>query len=173
MDDLPKLQGELIKAQGVIDSLSEENKKLYEENLKWEDTAKRVAADFENYKRRRESETKELLEYGKENVVALLVPSLQSLEQVLALAPKDDKYKDWLLGLKATIAQLERTMESFGVKKIPTVGQPFDPNLHEAVGEEESDAEGVVKEIQPGFTLNGKVMIPARVVVGKKKPAAA
>jgi len=135
------------------------------------DNWKRTAADFENHKRRSAVEKQEMLEYGKERIVTELMPSLQSLEQVLAFAPQDDKYRDWLLGLKATIMQLEKTMESLGVKKIPTVGQPFDPHLHEAVGEEESGSEGVIKEIQPGFTLNGRVMIPARVVVGKKKAA--
>jgi molecular chaperone GrpE len=134
---------------------------------------RRTAADFENYKRRKESEGREMLEYGKEKIVIELMPSLQSLEQVLSLAPKDDKYRDWLLGLKATITQLEKTMEGLGVRKIPAVGQPFDHGLHEAVGEEESESDGVIREIQPGFTLNGQVMVPAKVIVGKKKPAVA
>ena len=130
---------------------------------------KRAAADFENYKRRMEVERAELMEYSKEMAVVRLIPSLQSLEQVLNLAPSDEKYKDWLQGLKATIMQLEKTMEELGVVKIKTVGQPFDPHVHEAVSEQEGEEEGIVKEIQPGFTLNGKVMIPARVIVGRKK----
>jgi molecular chaperone GrpE len=130
---------------------------------------KRTAADFENYKRRKESEGKELLEYSNSMTVMRLMPSLQSLEQVLKFAPNDDKYKDWLLGLKATIIQLEKTMEELGVFKIKTVGAPFDPGLHEAVEEKESDTEGIIQEVQPGFTLNGKVIVPAKVVVGKKK----
>jgi molecular chaperone GrpE len=129
---------------------------------------KRTAADFENFKRRKETEGKELLEYSKEMTVMRLLPSLQSLEQVLNLAPTDEKYKDWLQGLKATIIQLEKTMEEMGVVKIKTVGEMFDPNLHEAIEEEESESEGIVREVQPGFVLNGKVIIPAKVVVGKK-----
>ncbi|HYC80036.1 MAG TPA: nucleotide exchange factor GrpE [Candidatus Binatia bacterium] len=130
---------------------------------------KRTAADFENFKRRKETEIKELVDYSKEMAVMRLLPSLQSLEQVLNLAPNDEKYKDWLLGLKATIMQLEKTMEEMGVMKIKTVGEEFDPNLHEALQEVESETDGIVKELQPGFLLNGKVMIPAKVVVGKKK----
>jgi molecular chaperone GrpE len=142
--------------------------KLAAQNAELTDKWKRVAADFENYKRRKESESRELVEYSNSMVVMRLMPSLQSLEQVLNFAPSDEKYKDWLLGLKATIIQLEKTMEELGVTKIKTVGQPFDPNLHEVVEETESETEGIVKEVQPGFLLNGKLITPAKVVVGKK-----
>lgn len=129
---------------------------------------KRSLADFENYKRRKELESKELLQYSKEMTVMQLIPSLQSLEQVLIHAPTDEKYKDWLTGLRATIIQLEKTMEELGVVKIKTVGEAFDPTRHEAVEEKVSESEGIIQEIQPGFTLNDKVIIPAKVVVGKK-----
>ncbi len=132
---------------------------------------KRAAADLENYKKRVEGERKELVEFSKEITVAKLIPSLESLEQVLVYAPEDEKYKEWLLGLKATINQLEKTMEELGVVKIKTVNQPFDPNLHEAVEEAEGTEGMIVKELQPGFTLNGKVIIPAKVAVGKKGSA--
>jgi molecular chaperone GrpE len=140
---------------------------LIAQNQELTDKWKRLAADFENYKRRKEVESRELAEYSKEMVVMQLMPSLQSLEQVLNFAPQDDKYKDWLLGLKATIMQLEKTMEELGLVRIKTTGQSFDPNLHEAVEEKDSDNELIMQEVQPGFMLNGKVMIPAKVVVGK------
>lgn len=140
---------------------------LQVKNQELMDNWKRTAADFENYKKRKDTESRELLEYSKEMTVVRLMPSLQSLEQVLKFAPTDEKYKDWLTGLRATIIQLEKTMEDLGVVKIKTVGQEFDPHLHEAVEEIKGETEGIVKEIQPGFTLNGKVMIPAKVVVSK------
>jgi molecular chaperone GrpE len=129
---------------------------------------KLVTAEFENYRKRKELERKELVEFSKEITVAKLIPSLENLEQVLTYAPNDPKYQEWLQGLKATIQQLEKTMEELGVIKIKTVGQPFDHNLHEAV-EEVAGSEGeIIKELQPGFILNGKVIIPAKVAVGKK-----
>ncbi|OGE88986.1 MAG: nucleotide exchange factor GrpE [Candidatus Doudnabacteria bacterium RIFCSPLOWO2_02_FULL_49_13] len=130
---------------------------------------KRTAADFENYKKRKEAETREVLEFAKQVTVMKLMPTLQSLEQVLTYAPKDDKYKDWLTGLRATIQQLEKTMEELGVVKIKTVGEPFDPTHHEAVEETPGDVGKVLKELQPGFMLNGAVIIPAKVAVGKAK----
>lgn len=146
-------------------NLIEELKTKAEEYLNnW----KRSAADFDNYKKRKENEIPELVKYGKEMMVMQLIPSLQSLEQVLTHAPVDEKYKDWLTGLRATIIQLEKTMEEMGVFKIKTTGEKFDPNKHEAVEEIANDAPGVItKEIQPGFILNDRVIVPAKVVVGK------
>lgn len=129
---------------------------------------KRTAADFENFKKRKEAESKELFEFAKEMVVLKLMPSLQSMELVLAHAPEDEKYADWLTGLKATIHQLEKTMEELGVVKIKTVGEQFDPSQHEAVEEIDGQESGkIIKELQPGFKLNNKVIIPAKVAVGK------
>ena len=130
---------------------------------------KRTAADFENYKKRKEQESADLLQFAKEMTVSKLMPSLQNLEQVLKYAPQDDKYKDWMAGLKGTIMQLEKDMEELGLKKIKTVGEAFDPHLHEAVGEEAGETGKIVSEVQPGFTLNDKVVIPAKVMVGKNK----
>ena len=131
------------------------------------DSWKRAAADLDNFKKRAALERKELLEYSKQMAVLKLIPSLESLEQVLIYAPNDEKYKEWLTGLKATIMQLEKTMEELGVSKIKTVGQPFDPNQHEAVEEVDGTPGEIIKELQPGFILNGKVIIPAKVAVGK------
>ncbi len=133
------------------------------------DSWKRVMAEHDNYRKRKEAERKELIEFSKEITVMKLVPSLESLEQILIYAPEDPKYKEWLQGLKATIQQLEKAMEELGVIKIKTVGQPFDHNLHEAVEEVEGAEGEIVKELQPGFMLNHKVIVPAKVAVGKKK----
>src|ERR1043165_8477841 len=77
--------------------------KIELQNEELVDLLKRTAADFENFKKRKESESAELLQFAKEITVSKLMPSLQNLEQVLKYAPNDDKYKDWLAGLKATI----------------------------------------------------------------------
>ncbi|MBI2607395.1 MAG: nucleotide exchange factor GrpE [Candidatus Doudnabacteria bacterium] len=153
--------------------MSNDNKQAQAEELTNEELLnnwKRAAADLENFKKRKETEGKEILEYAKEMVVLRLMPSLQSLEQVLSFAPKDEKYQKWLEGLRATIKQLEKTMEGLGVKKIATEGRKFDPHQHEAVQEIEGKEEDmIVDEVQPGFTLNNKVIIPAKVVVGKTR----
>ena len=146
--------------------MSEEAIELTKEELlnNW----KKAAADFENFKRRNEESKKEIIEYAKELTVVKLMPSLQNLEQVLKYAPEDEKYKSWVMGLQATIMQLEKDMEELGLKKVRTTGEEFDPSVHEAVEEVEGEEGKIMKEIQPGFTLNNKVIIPAKVAVGKK-----
>lgn len=140
---------------------------LQAQNAELMNNWKRTAADFENYKKRKEQEAPEMMQFAKEVTVAKLMPSLQNLEQVLKYAPEDEKYKDWIAGLRGTIMQLEKDMEELGVKKIKTVGEKFDPERHEAVEEAEGESGKIVHEIQPGFTLNEKVIIPAKVAVGK------
>jgi molecular chaperone GrpE len=151
---------EVQSPEDRIQDLTQKNEELMNN---W----KRAAADFENYRKRKESEGKDLLEFAKEVTVSRLLPSLQSLEQVLTFAPVDEKYKDWLTGLRATILQLEKAMEELGVTKIKTVGEKFDPIHHEAVEEVTGEPGTVIREIQPGFMLNGRVVIAARVAVGK------
>lgn len=150
------------------EELEESIEQLKAKNEELLNNWKRAAADFENYKKRRVVESKELLEMGREMTAIKLLPSLQSLEQVLKFTPNDERYKGWLDGLKATIMQLEKAMEELGLKKVKTVGEKFDHDLHEAVEEAEGDEDLIIREVQPGFTLNDKVIIPAKVVVGKK-----
>lgn len=128
---------------------------------------RRAAADLENFKKRQAKEIPELLAHAKEMTVLQLLPSLQSLEQVLKFAPQDEQYQEWLKGLRATILQLEKSMEEMGLAKIKTMGEMFDPTRHEAIEEKDGEPGQVLTEAQPGFMLNNKVIIPAKVVVGR------
>jgi molecular chaperone GrpE len=144
---------------------------------------KRALADFENYKRRKEGENKELVEFAREVTVAKLLPTLDSLEQALRHMPKisdelqvtSDRfasdYKNWQTGVNGIVIQLDKALEELGVRKIESLGKKFNPHLHEAVREVESEADDgvVVDELQTGFELNGKVIRPSQVVISKKK----
>lgn len=159
---------------------------------------KRALADFENFKKQKERENKELLEFAKEVTVVKLLPTLDTLEQALRHQPvfpdvvapfmgppgEPDKsgnytaigefkkqYTNWQAGINGILAQLDKTLADLGVKKIEAVGKKFDPNFHEAVREKESEAEDgvIVDELQSGFILNGKVIRPSQVVISKKK----
>lgn len=143
---------------------------------------KRAAADFENYKRRKEGENRELVEFAREVTVAKLLPALDSLEQALKHMPEasdklkveSDKftadYGNWQKGVGGIVMQLDKALEELGVKKIEALGKKFDPHVHEAVREVETDKEDgtVVEEFQTGFELNGKVIRPSQVVISKK-----
>ena len=143
---------------------------------------KRAAADFENYKKRKEAENKELVEFAREVTVAKLLPTLDTLEQALKHMPElseelrvasgefEKKYQNWQAGVDGTIKQLDKVLGELGVKKIEAVGKKFDPNFHEAVREVPGEEDQmVVEELQTGFELNGKVIRPSQVVISKKK----
>jgi molecular chaperone GrpE len=138
---------------------------------------KRTAADFENYRRRKEEENKELVTFAREVTVAKLLPTLDSLEQALRHAPESavedfkGKFENWMVGIKGILMQLDSALAELGVKKIEAVGKKFDPNFHEAVREVESESDDgtIIEELQTGFELNGKVIRPSQVVVSKKK----
>jgi len=142
---------------------------------------KRAAADFENYKRRKEGENKELVDFAREVTVAKLLPTLDSLEQALKHMPSTPEdgphlpefgkqYQNWQNGVSGIVIQLDKALEELGVKKIEAVGKKFDPHFHEAVREVEGEEDQVVvDELQTGFELNGKVIRPAQVVISKKK----
>ena len=132
------------------------------------DSWKRTAADFENYKKRRERETQELLDFAKEVTVVKLLPTLESLEQALRRAPQDEQFQTWSEGTIKIVQQLEKMLLEMGIEKIKAVGEKFNHELHEAVEMMEGGTSGqVVEEIQPGYKLNGKVIRPAKVKVVK------
>jgi len=145
---------------------------------------KRALADFDNFKKQKERENKELLEFAKEVTVVRLLPTLDALEQALRHMPTEenqevrsknqgffDKYQNWQTGVQGIVAQLDKVLGELGVKKIEAIGKKFDPHFHEAVREVESEnQDGVIlDELQSGFILNGKVIRASQVIISKKK----
>lgn len=154
-EDIEKLQQEL-----------DEYKKKSEDYL---NSWKRTAADFENYKKRQDREAKELVQFAQEVTVVKMLPTLESLEQALRAAPADEKFKNWAEGVIKIVQQLEKVLMEMGIEKIKTVGEKFDPSIHEAVetlgGQERSGM--IIEEVQSGYKLNDKVIRPAKVKVIK------
>lgn len=135
----------------------------------------RAQADFENYKKREESKQKELIEFAREVAVTKMLPPLDSLEQGLKQMPTANdsefanKFTQWKTGIDGVLQKLAKALEEMNVKKIEALGKPFDPNYHEAVREVPSEQNGiVVEELQSGYEINGKVIRPSQVVIGRK-----
>lgn len=143
----------------------EEYKQKAEEYL---NSWKRTAADFENYKKRRDKESQELIQFAREVTVVKMLPTLESLEQALKKAPEDERFKTWAEGVIKIVQQLEKTLLELGVEKIKTVGEKFNYELHEAVEMVDGEQSGtVVEELQTGYKLNNKIIRPAKVKVVK------
>jgi molecular chaperone GrpE len=158
-----------------VERLREEAKQAKEQYL-------RALAEMENAKKRLSREREELCRYAAETVVRELLPIVDSLDQALAAA---DAQADLpatgtagqagghavITGVKLIRQQLLKLLERQGVKRIATVGEPFDPHQHEAVAEApaaDGAPEGsVVEEVQVGYAMHGKVIRPAMVKVAK------
>jgi len=131
----------------------------------------RERADAENLRRRTDQEKARLGEFYKAMVVQELLPALDNLERAFKHTPKDLKDHDYVKGLKGVLKQFEQSFAQLGVKRIKTVGEVFDPRLHEAVHMEEGDGsvEVVCEELQPGYTIGDEVIRHAMVKVKMEK----
>ena len=127
----------------------------------------RLAADFENYKRRTRQELGDRTQYANEELLRKLLPILDNLRRALDHAPEGVD-RNWFEGLRMVVRQFEDTMQAQGVSPIPAVGEKFDPSQHEAIAREETDEheEGtIVEEMQPGYRLHERVLRPTLVKV--------
>jgi molecular chaperone GrpE len=130
---------------------------------------KRVTADFVNYKRRAEEEKIRSTRFGRESAVMAMLPVLDNFERSFQHIPKELADTEWVIGVRAVGRQLEDALKSLGVERIVSIGQPFDPNVHEAVHVEGGGKHEIVsEELQPGYTMDGEVIRHAIVKVRRK-----
>jgi molecular chaperone GrpE len=132
------------------------------------DTLRRVQAEFENYRKRVIKEQTALVDRATSGLVEQLLPVLDSFE--LALKNLDsagsDEIESVRKGLELVYAELLGVLEKAGLSRIEAEGKPFDPNVHEAVMQEDGDGEPVVTDVlRTGYTLKGRVLRPAMVKV--------
>lgn len=137
----------------------------------------RERADLENFRKRAQRDKEELGKFANEGILRELVPAVDNLERAIDHARQDGAGGETLLkGVELTLAQLQKALEKFGVVAIKSLGEPFDPSRHEAMGQVESadqPANTVVQEYQKGYLLNDRLLRPALVVVAKAPAVAA
>lgn len=124
-------------------------------------------ADALNLRRRHDEEIVGLRGRVKADVVCELLPAVDNFERALKHVPKDLEGHDFVKGVQATVKQFEKTLADMGVERIKTVGEHFDPHLHEAVGIEEGNGEHeiVSEELQAGYKLGDQIIRHAMVKV--------
>ena len=129
----------------------------------------RSVADLENHRRRTLREKEELRQFAASRVLEDLLPALDNLGLGLAAAKAPNADLKTLVGGISMVAdQLKNSLANHGLKEVNPLGQPFDPNLHEAISQQPNAdvAEGsVVTVVRVGFTLNGRLLRPASVIV--------
>lgn len=131
----------------------------------------RMAAEFDNQKKRLQRDKETALKYAEENLIRELLPSLDNLERALDQDRNGEDFGDKLReGVEMTRRGLVSTLEKFGLRPLHSVGEPFDPNFHEALAMEASSEvpeQKVLKEYEKGYFLKDRLLRAAKVVVSK------
>ncbi|MCI8529866.1 MAG: nucleotide exchange factor GrpE [Lachnospiraceae bacterium] len=133
-----------------------------------EDKVKRQLAEFENFRNRSEKEKLAMFETGAKSVIEKMLPVVDNFERGLGMVPEDKKEDPFVDGMNRIYKQMLTELENIGVKPIEALGQEFDPNLHNAVMQVESEEyeSGVVaQELQKGYTYRESVVRHSMVAV--------
>jgi molecular chaperone GrpE len=137
-----------------------------EEATAYLDDLRRVAADFDNYRKRTMRESAAILDRATERVVQSLLPVLDSFDAGLTTTPGSDTEQLLYSGLVNTREQLLKALEAEGLEVIPTIGETFDPVVHEPVGAPAGQGRLMVAdEVRRGYRLRGKVLRAALVTL--------
>jgi molecular chaperone GrpE len=153
--------------EALRQTLAEEKEKAGNYLANWQ----RVQADFANYKRRSEQEKGELGNFAKSMLAVGFLAALDDLERALASIPSELADDGWVGGIKLIGNKFQASLESQGISSIEGLGQPFDPNLHEAMRQDKGEEGIIIEELQKGYKLNDRVIRPSMVVVGNGEVA--
>lgn len=141
--------------------------KLQEQVDELTSALQRERADATNIRRRHEQEMASLRTRVKASVIEELLPVIDNFERALKHTPEDLQDNDYVKGVQGVVKQFEKTLTDIGVDRIKTVGEVFDPHVHEAVSMEEGDGkqEVVIEELQAGYKIGDNVIRHAMVRV--------
>ena len=153
---------ELEDTEALKQALAEEKARAEANLAGWQ----RAQADFINYKRRSEQEKEEIGKFANSILILSLLPILDDWERALASIPDDLADLSWVDGIRLIERKIRGILEAQGLSPIKAIGEPFDPNLHEAAMQGKGKEGIVVDELQKGYKLYDRVIRPAKVVVG-------
>ncbi|WNB93472.1 nucleotide exchange factor GrpE [Bacillus sp. NEB1478] len=162
---------EFTAEETVEETLTEEQQKIQELETKLEEASQRnlrLQADYDNFRRRTREEQAASLKYKSQSLLEQLLPALDNFERALKTEATNDQTKTLILGMEMVHRQLVEALKQEGLTEVPTVGEKFDPNLHQAVMQVEDaefDSNTVIEELQKGYMLKDRVIRPAMVKV--------
>jgi len=138
----------------------------------FQDKYMRLAAEFENYKRRAQRDQSDSIRYANESLLKNLLPTLDNLERAIKCGTDAGASGALIEGVELTHKQFLETVAKLGVRQVTSTGADFDPNIHQAVAQVESETAApntVVEEFQKGYFLHDRILRPAMVTVAKEK----
>jgi molecular chaperone GrpE len=164
------LEEEKKEKEKEIEELKKKLEAKERETKEHYDRLLRVAADFDNYKKRVGKEKEEWTKFANEDLIRALLPFIDNLERAVNHAQKMVDTGVLIEGVRLTLEQLLQTLNKFGLSSFESIGKPFDPAIHEAmlvVKTDKYEPNHVVEEFQKGYLLNDRLLRPATVSVSK------
>lgn len=160
--------GESEEAAG--DATADRIARVEQERDELQDRLLRTMAEFDNYRKRVAREKEDLIKYGTEKLALELLGVVDNFERALQQAGSGDDSHPLVEGVAMILKQLQGVMETFNIKGFDSVGEQFDPTRHEAMAQQEHDEypdNQVIEEYQKGYTINDRLLRPARVIVSR------
>jgi len=164
---------DLLPEEGKPDSREEFAEQEEDELARVKSQLAYLAAEFDNYRKRIAREQESLVAFGNERILLAILPFLDNLERAVSQSQAIENAEALLSGVQMTYEQFLGELRKFGLEQISSVGEPFDPNLHEAIARVawEGKPEGtVLAESRKGYLLNGRLLRPAQVSVAQGAP---
>lgn len=159
-----------IETKTELESLKEELSQAQAKANEYLDGWQRAMAEFSNYKKRIEREQTQAQQWATANVIRRYLELFDDLERALKNRPQDNETARWAEGVELIYRKFLNYLENEGVQLIETEGQFFDPNLHEAISQEdhpELESGQIIAVVQQGYRLGERVLRPARVRVAR------
>jgi molecular chaperone GrpE len=167
-EDAVNPEQEIPVTDSADEAGSAELEKLQAEVLEHQQRTLRVQADFDNFRRRTQKEKEDLGKYASSKLITELLPVIDNFERALQASEENPEFESFSKGVNMIFRQLESVLATEGLTAMKSVGEPFNPEYHQAIMQVESDEyeEGiVVEEVQKGYMLKDKVLRPAMVKV--------
>jgi molecular chaperone GrpE len=176
-DDEAPEEGTDAEAPEVAESAEEAEPSPLElvtaERDRLKDQLLRVAADFDNFRKRSRKDVEQAERRGKEEILRELLPVIDNLERAVEAARGATEVDGIVQGVEMVLKLFEDTASRIGLERIESVGERFDPSLHDAFQQQESDEHPpgtIMAQYQAGYRLGDRLIRPATVVVSKKRP---
>lgn len=165
-EDFEEVESEIVITEAVDESLLREVELLRTRN----EQLMRIAADFENYKRRQDREREELSKFAGQQLLTGLLPVIDNFDRALQTEPNPEEIGNFVEGVRMIHRQFLDVLTKAGVQPIEAMGEPFNPEYHEAIMSEENPEvpdETVIGEFQRGYVMHGRLLRPSVVKVSK------
>jgi len=179
-DEIKKENQSKVEENSKDEDHSTEAKENLEDNIEVKlndlnDKYLRLLAENQNLRKNHEQEKEDILKYGSFSFAQQILGLTDNLDRAFQIFKNDEKFKtdefkNILSGIEMIEKELQSTLEKNSIKYIDCLDKPFDPNLHQAIGEKESDKSPgtVVEEMQKGYQMHDRLLRPSMVYVSKK-----